>query len=1266
MALHSRIARALRTLGRPELSVVIPCHNAEPFVESAIRSVLNQSMRDLEVIVVDDASTDHSREIVADLAARDRRVRLIPAGSRAPRRDSDRPLAPHGPGAARNVGVARARGRYLAFVDADDKVLPGAYKALLSSLQESRSDFAMGGYRRHGGGASSRPKVVARVHDHDRIGTDVTSFPEILDEPVLWNRVFRTRFWRDHVAPIPTDVNDGDQEPCLRAALAADSIDIISQDVYSWRLPESRSSRSQAKSTVPDLCDRLTVIARMRSSIDEGVPAGVVNRLLTNWVGRDLVIYAEHVPSATPEYARILREGAADLAGWIEQRDAVDQVWPQIPFQDRLLAWELALGTDHDLEEVLASRLEDTTSAPISQTRRHGRTVQDKEEPAPPQAIVQPRDLPEVGEPGPIELWATPPMLGRIEEVPDVIARIADVDLAMEVAAERIGWDGPDSVTVIGDAHVPGLPKDLREALQVELVGGDGSTEPSSSMEERSAPDANFRANDPWTDYSDTGFAAGLHLRDVEHQKVRVSTRVADRTVRAFLPIPPTTQSFRVGPVGERSQGPRFLSHADAQGLVEFQRCVYSPFRLTASHGGADSITVEITSEDPELFDPLPLVVLEPTTGSVTPESVQVQAIEGHDDVISVHVELTPMGQDRQYVGENRWRIVVILDPAARDHTGTRGSHVPVMWDKSAHLKQAAAVRAFPRSDGFAALEQRARRVTVDRVELKGALLCISGRISPRDILPGVWLVSSTGKAQGVAVPVGGGNADSAASVDPSADKQVASRGRWAVSFDLSDPSVKSGGYFLKWSLPGDEDPQGWCRSGRPVRKHDVYLEGRVRSVRVSPKLGGMVGVTISTPLDRTERTRYGRQQLLAATPPPIRQGILFESFSGKSTGDNPRAIFDDLHARGVDVPMWWSVVDGTVPVPEGAQRLVIGTRAWIQVARSARVLVTNNNFPQWFDKQPGQYFLQTWHGTPIKRLLFDAPSAFIPLTYRRLMRRQVAQWDLLLAQTPEAARDLCSSTGFDGEVRIGEQPRNVRLLGGDKRRSQVRQSLGIDRDARVVLFAPTWREQLRGRPRSLDSNTTVDPQELARELDAVVLVRGHHMNDIHASGAGVINVSAWPFVEDLMLASDVLVSDYSSIFFDWALLHRPGIVFAPDLEWYRDVERGFYGDWPRDTTWPLTRSMDQLKSRLHQAFTEVRDPVPVDSGRVTEDLWWIQQRLRQVLLVGNGRNVNVAWPTGDVRMSGWWLNKDGSRIVRAARGAGPEDTESRPQGSSL
>ena len=494
----------------------------------------------------------------------------------------------------------------------------------------------------------------------------------------------------------------------------------------------------------------------------------------------------------------------------------------------------------------------------------------------------------------------------------------------------------------------------------------------------------------------------------------------------------------------------------------------------------------------------------------------------------------------------------------------------------------------------------------------------------------------------GLDIVLGGRAAEARAMTVPAV---LAPGGGWSASIDLADPDVELATYPLSWSTVSQDEPgnriKGACLAGEGIdgpatevpvaaaptscaAEPDSDVTGAdagrpARRARLLTRTDGSVAVAVIPPLTPGVRSRRGHRLLIEREAGPLRPGVFLESFGGRSAGDNPAAICEDLAAHGVGAPLWWSVVDGTVRVPAGARPVVVGSPQWVEALRTSRVIVTNDHLPSWFSKREGQHLLQTWHGTPIKKLLHDAPRA-VTLRYRRLMDRQVPQWDLLLAQSPQAGRRLQQALGYRGPVRVGEYPRNVRLLGGAEVRRRVRHELGIAPGQPVILYAPTWRESLRPstgaagcaaahRPGPVGA---LDGPRLAELLDAVVLMRSHHMNRAGCV-PGMIDVSGYPSVEELMLAADILVSDYSSIFFDFALTGKPAVVYAPDLASYRDVERGLYGDWPLDSGLPVAADHDELASHLQRLLGDIdvaegcHSPLEVEPVPILDNLTWIR-----------------------------------------------------------
>ena len=476
----------------------------------------------------------------------------------------------------------------------------------------------------------------------------------------------------------------------------------------------------------------------------------------------------------------------------------------------------------------------------------------------------------------------------------------------------------------------------------------------------------------------------------------------------------------------------------------------------------------------------------------------------------------------------------------------------------------------------------------------------------------------------------------------------LAPGGEWTANLDLVDPDVQLGTYTVGWSATPEDEPdhriEGVCLAGEgidgpaieapivpapaggAVVPDDVVPGGGsgrpARRARIITRRDGSVAVAVIPPLTPRERSRRSRRLLVEREAEALRPAVFMESFGGRSGGDNPAAICEDLAAHDVRAPLWWSVVDGTVPVPSGAVPVVVGSQEWVEALRTSRVIVTNDHLPDWFSKREGQHLLQTWHGTPIKKLLHDAAPGSVSLRYQRLMARQVPQWDLLLAQNREAEQRLRRALGYGGQVRVGEYPRNVRLLGGIEVGRRVRSDLGIGEEQQVILYAPTWRERLRhpgglaGHSNGQGLQGDVYP---AHRTDAVILMRTHHMNRARP-GPGLVDVSLYPSIEELMMAADVLVSDYSSIFLDFALTGKPAVVYVPDLEHYRDVERGLYGDWPRGSGLPVALDHDELAFHLNRILGDFdvqaarREVLEVDPAPVLENLAWIRKWITRFL----------------------------------------------------
>jgi CDP-glycerol glycerophosphotransferase len=319
---------------------------------------------------------------------------------------------------------------------------------------------------------------------------------------------------------------------------------------------------------------------------------------------------------------------------------------------------------------------------------------------------------------------------------------------------------------------------------------------------------------------------------------------------------------------------------------------------------------------------------------------------------------------------------------------------------------------------------------------------------------------------------------------------------------------------------------------------------------------------------------------LLRARPGDV---AVFDSWGGRWS-DSPRALSDELRRRAPDLEQVWVLSAGrTGPTPADARVVRPQSAEQVAALRSARLVVTNRNLPRWFLKPRGCTYVQTWHGSPLKRVGFDVARD------RRTaaqIRYDVRRWDVFLAQSPFAASRFRDAFRYPGEIWETGYPHTDVLAGpaAQLRRQEVRRQLGLADEAKVVLYAPTFRDDVRGADGRPRFDLRLDFARLRAGLgpEWQVLVRAHHLTRWRADGdAAVRDVAGIEEITDLYLAADVLVTDYSSAMFDFAVTGKPLVFLAYDLEHYRDAVRGFYWSLEDEAPGPVVRDTDGVVEAL-------------------------------------------------------------------------------------
>lgn len=315
----------------------------------------------------------------------------------------------------------------------------------------------------------------------------------------------------------------------------------------------------------------------------------------------------------------------------------------------------------------------------------------------------------------------------------------------------------------------------------------------------------------------------------------------------------------------------------------------------------------------------------------------------------------------------------------------------------------------------------------------------------------------------------------------------------------------------------------------------------------------------------------------------PVRYDrVLFRSMDGRYS-DSPRALSEGLASRDTTLRRTWAL---TSHAPLAADRTDVvrpGSSGYFATLHRAGAIVANAHLPRYFRKRAGVVYLQTWHGTPLKRIGFDisAPRFQTKEAFHRAVAGDVAKWDFLVSPNQFSTDIFRRSFRYDGPILETGYPRNdVLSAASDERVHELRRRLHIPEHTKVALYMPTWRDvDLARAGVQVELPFREDRLPAAFARDWVLLVRAHSLVRFPPTGShGVLrDVSAWEDAAELYQVADVLITDYSSSMFDFAVTRRPMIFFAYDLERYRDETRGFYFDFETEAPGPILRTPNDV-----------------------------------------------------------------------------------------
>ncbi|MDX6744640.1 bifunctional glycosyltransferase family 2 protein/CDP-glycerol:glycerophosphate glycerophosphotransferase [Actinocorallia sp. A-T 12471] len=1034
-------------------------------------------------------------------------------------------------GAAREVGVRAAKGEFLFFVDSGDRTPADALELLHTALAGSRSDFAAGNVALiTESGGVWRSWLHKGPFASRKRATTLAKSPGLRADRIATAKLFRRSFWDAAGLRFP----ETDRLPDLPVAVSAYQLASAIEIVPDFTV-ERRAPLQPPPSTDPaDAAEAFAAVAAIRGRLEGRWKPKLRRSLERSLLDRELRAFLDALPDADPAARARTVELAAEFVETIEPRVLQE------------------LGALSRLKWHLASRRLVTELVKVVRYERGGAN-------------------PSIVRDGLRRYVVYPYWKDDALGVPAKVY-LAGPEVRMRGRVEEISWkDGKLAVSGQADIASVSMRRRWASAKGVTLRQGRRRIRLRARQSQRrkawrgiefTVDPAKLRRRGGWKDgvwqVHAWVFADGL-LRSGPLKSgstgsglyppygyvaddVRIVPEMVDKRLRLRV------ETVRVKVTGLRWDG-------DA---LEVTGVAPAPGKKAAKKGGRLTL---VRGDQTAAFD-----VTAGGSGGFTARI----ALADLPDVRPDETKLDDTVAWQFHVDGVRAVLAEDVEPEQR------------LWGE----REAIAGR---NASGYAQLSVRTARYVVETAELDG-----EGVLTLRGAHPvhrdGTVVLRSRGRKLDLSFPMTRGETVVPLTRIKSLAGTLPLRaGRWDVLFRHGEGRPLAVRLVDEAALP-----------------EPVEVEYRQYSVESQ---GGRVVLEVGSNIRAEEQgaaTRMRQEARLKVKEEGLRDAVLFSCFNGRQYSDSTKAIHEELVRRGSTLEQLWVVGDAQVELPPTAKAVRLNGRDWHEAVHSSRYIVTNHRIGDWFRRHPDQTVLQTWHGTPLKKVGRDVKE--VHFAYAPGMQKahaatvgevKLPEWTHLVSPNPFSTKILSRAFKYEGEIIEAGYPRNDVLYSpdADAIAASVRERLEIPEGKKVVLYAPTWRDdQFYGAGR-YKADWNIDLDLFGRELgDDHVLVARLHPNVVDGAPDApfVRDASLYPDIAELYLAADVLVSDYSSVMFDFANLRRPMLFYTYDLAHYRDKLRGFYFDFETESPGPLletTQSLIDALKNLDEVAAKYQSP---------------------------------------------------------------------------
>lgn len=1109
-----------------KIAIVVPIYNVSDYLGECLDSLLRQGVpeKELQIILVDDGSTDNSAQVAQEYVEKHPNFFELHQFENA------------GLGAARNRGTKLAHAKYITYVDSDDIVAPNSYEYMLNIIEKTGSQIITGNVHRFNSEKEWANNIHTRSHLGDFENTTLSEHPELIWDSTSWNKIFLLDFLIENNLYFPEGVLYEDIPMINPAFAAAKSIDIVKRMVYLWRTREG--SITESSTDAKAVLDRIVITEIALAGLKKfNASKEILDILYLKSLNLGII---SMLRKEKYEYISVARKAELFSTLKLYLEAFPTQTLYQANF-DKLIYFDkvMKVKTQEEFDEITARYLKNDLNI-SGYWHTNGE-------------YILKSDFSD------FEKIATPDDLEINPKVEDVIFEDAILKIQGYFYAKYSDMSSENHVKLLGVSALSNdgdtILENVGEALSFQNKGITAKFGYNSNHFVKDGADFNY-------DYS--GYELKISLNDLNFENADTFTFILKAEIDGLTVDIPIKNPIS----GDKTRPKLALANRNALAIS------YSTdWNLILSLNASDVAELYL-AEDESLRIKGNANKIALKSGKTT---LPLKLIGGQVKISKVIQEKIQSFEKSMF---HWWRFITYVN----------GEEKPIYYDGAPkNFQNERNLEILFANNGMATLGISYLYPIIETLDIEEDTLklafSLKGWMAEAQQVqiiadPSLAIIWETTKIADnlyqLSLPL---------TLDGFSDKEWLN---FQVRLTFTD------GYqtdeILRWGQKAFDFKNEWVSAGgigwffRSVenKEHGAFAIKRTADRVFQEKVGDF---------DSFLQVKY--QSWL--TKPLLNDHIMMSSFWGINNqfNDNPEALYRYIEKNYPNMTTVIVLKDAIRAYPEYPNSKVVsyGTEAyWYYLARS-KYFVNNVNFTELPRvKRNEQIEIQTMHGTPLKTLGFDVLGDWKDSTYSEVLRKN-SNWDYLTVPSDWVANYALNAFRVSPQIIKSGYPRNDTLFinYNTEEINALKRALSLPIEKKIVAYTPTWRSK-----DETSIHSFLNLQEFYSKIpdDTVIAIKNHHYQPWEKIAKQytdkIILLNSDTEIEQLYHVSDALITDYSSVMFDYSLLNKPMLFWAFDYEAYVK-NRGLNFDFVAEAPGPLLFQQSEL-SKWIEKFENIPD----------------------------------------------------------------------------